>query len=81
MAGVAGFEPTTFGFGDRRSAAELHPYVMQQFSSLPETLPIRFLSHVNNYGAQSRNRTSDTQIFSLLLYRLSYPGLFSSPFS
>ncbi len=23
--GVAGLEPTTFGFGDRRSTAELHP--------------------------------------------------------
>ena len=27
------------------------------------------------YGAQNRNRTSDTQIFSLLLYRLSYLGI------
>ena len=27
-------------------------------------------------GAQSRNRTSDTWIFSPLLYRLSYLGLF-----
>ena len=26
------------------------------------------------YGAQSRNRTSDTRIFSPLLYRLSYLG-------
>ncbi len=25
MAGVAGLEPTAFGFGDRRSTAELHP--------------------------------------------------------
>ena len=31
------------------------------------------LSHFRT-GARSRNRTSDTQIFSLLLYRLSYPG-------
>ncbi len=30
-------------------------------------------------GAQSRNRTSDTQIFSLLLYRLSYLGLMVGP--
>ena len=26
MAGVAGFEPTAFGFGDRRSTTELHSY-------------------------------------------------------
>ena len=25
MAGVAGFEPTTSGFGDRRSTTELYP--------------------------------------------------------
>ena len=30
---------------------------------------------VNNSGAQGRNRTTDTKIFSLLLYRLSYLGL------
>jgi hypothetical protein len=27
-----------------------------------------------SYGARSRNRTSDTGIFSPLLYQLSYPG-------
>ena len=30
-----------------------------------------------NFGAQRRNRTTDTGIFSPLLYRLSYLGLFS----
>ena len=30
--------------------------------------PFRF------FGAQTRNRTTDTEIFSLLLYRLSYLG-------
>ena len=29
----------------------------------------------NSYGAQGRNRTTDTRIFSPLLYRLSYLGL------
>jgi hypothetical protein len=53
MAGVVGFEPTTSGFGDRRSATELYPCT----------------------GAQSRNRTSDTRIFSPLLYQLSYLGI------
>ena len=27
-------------------------------------------------GAQTRNRTTDTEIFSLLLYRLSYLGVY-----
>ncbi len=27
MAGVEGVEPTTHGFGDRCSTAELHPYI------------------------------------------------------
>ncbi len=27
------------------------------------------------FGAQNRNRTSDTRIFSPLLYRLSYLGM------
>ena len=28
LAGVVGFEPTTFGFGDQRSATELYPYTL-----------------------------------------------------
>ena len=35
------------------------------------TLP---LSYYRTHGALGRNRTTDTQIFSLLLYRLSYQG-------
>jgi hypothetical protein len=31
-----------------------------------------------SFGAQSRNRTSDTWIFSPLLYRLSYLGLLAT---
>ena len=27
LAGAAGFEPTAFGFGDRRSTTELRPYI------------------------------------------------------
>jgi hypothetical protein len=29
---------------------------------------------LKNFGAQGRNRTTDTRIFSPLLYRLSYLG-------
>ena len=32
------------------------------------------LSYSSNNGASRRNRTTDTEIFSLLLYRLSYRG-------
>jgi hypothetical protein len=32
----------------------------------------------DSYGAQRRNRTTDTEIFSLLLYRLSYLGVFTN---
>ena len=31
------------------------------------------------YGAFGRNRTIDTRIFSPLLYRLSYKGIFGDP--
>ncbi len=38
-----------------------------------DTLP---LSYIRMYGALGRNRTTDTRIFSPLLYRLSYQGKF-----
>ena len=37
------------------------------------------MSYSRIYGAQSRNRTSDTRIFSPLLYQLSYLGKFWRP--
>ena len=37
------------------------------------------MSYIRIYGAQSRNRTSDTWIFSPLLYQLSYLGKFGDP--
>ena len=37
------------------------------------------MSYSRRYGAQSRNRTSDTWIFSPLLYQLSYLGKFGDP--
>jgi hypothetical protein len=32
------------------------------------------MSYIRNFGAFGRNRTTDTRIFSPLLYRLSYKG-------
>ena len=32
------------------------------------------MSYIRKYGASGRNRTTDTGIFSPLLYRLSYRG-------
>ena len=37
------------------------------------------MSYIRINGAQSRNRTSDTWIFSPLLYQLSYLGKFGDP--
>ena len=34
-----------------------------------------FANNSNKNGASGRNRTTDTQIFSLLLYQLSYRGI------
>ena len=34
------------------------------------------MSYTRRYGASGRNRTNDTGIFSPLLYRLSYRGIF-----
>ena len=35
--------------------------------------------HTILFGALGRNRTTDRQIFSLLLYRLSYQGIYGDP--
>ncbi len=55
------------------STIELHP------RSQESQIPYISSSHHWDYGflrnAQSRNRTSDTRIFSPLLYHLSYLGL------
>ena len=40
-------------------------------------LPTELLPHM--LCALGRNRTTDTQIFSLLLYRLSYQGKYGDP--
>ena len=34
---------------------------------------------LQEYGAQGRNRTTDTRIFNPLLYRLSYLGTLGGP--
>ena len=74
-----GFGPGNKGFADlrlttwlwhrvwsgRRDSDSRHP--PWQGGTLP-------LSYYRTHGALGRNRTTDTQIFSLLLYRLSYQG-------
>ena len=39
-----------------------------------QRLGINFWNLMKNCGAQGRNRTTDTRIFSPLLYQLSYLG-------
>jgi hypothetical protein len=36
---------------------------------------VNYLNLLSNYGAQGRNRTTDTAIFSRMLYQLSYLGV------
>ena len=79
----SGFEPENKGFADlrlttwlwhrvwsgRRDSNSRHP--PWQGGTLP-------LSYYRTHGALGRNRTTDTQIFSLLLYRLSYQGILAT---
>ena len=79
----SGFEPENKGFADlrlttwlwhrvwsgRRDSNSRHP--PWQGGTLP-------LSYYRTHGALGRNRTTDTQIFSLLLYRLSYQGMMAT---
>ena len=79
----SGFEPENKGFADlrlttwlwhrvwsgRRDSNSRHP--PWQGGTLP-------LSYYRTLGALGRNRTTDTQIFSLLLYRLSYQGMMAT---
>ena len=64
-AGVLPLNYTRIWSGRRDSNPQLSPWQ-------GDTLP---LSHSRNNGGSSRNRTSDTRIFSPLLYRLSYRAI------
>ena len=78
-----GFEPGSKGFADHRLTTWLWHLVWSgrrdSNSRHPPwqggTLP---LSYYRTHGALGRNRTTDTQIFSLLLYRLSYQGIMAT---
>src|SRR5690554_2814815 len=59
---------------ERKTRFELATLALARRCSTTEPLP-----QINYCGARSRNRTSDTWIFSPLLYRLSYPGRCSHP--
>ena len=78
-----GFEPGNKGFADLRLTAWLWHRVWSgrrdSNSRHPPwqggTLP---LSYYRTHGALGRNRTTDTVIFSHMLYRLSYQGIMAT---
>ena len=53
---------------ERKTGFEPATFALARRRSTTEPLPLI-------YGASGQNRTTDTQIFSLLLYRLSYRGI------
>jgi hypothetical protein len=52
----------------------MRPYTLSVASNTREDTEISFIIK-NLVGAQGRNRTTDTVIFSHMLYQLSYLGL------
>ena len=78
-----GFEPGSKGFADHRLTTWLWHLVWSgrrdSNSRHPPwqggTLP---LSYYRTLGALGRNRTTDTVIFSHMLYRLSYQGIMAT---
>jgi hypothetical protein len=56
---------------ERKTGFEPATFALARRRSTTEPLPLI-------HGASGQNRTTDTQIFSLLLYRLSYRGLWRS---
>ena len=56
--------PVSFGAGDEARTRYLHLGKVALYQ----------MSYARKVGAQGRNRTSDTGIFSPLLYQLSYRG-------
>ena len=81
----SGFGPEHKGFADLRLTTWLWRLIKwsgrRGSDSRPPpwqggALPTELLPH---HGALGRNRTTDTQIFSLLLYRLSYQGKYGDP--
>ena len=71
---VIGIEPTTCWLQVSCSTVEPHQHMCLLFNLIN-----LFKFKQTNIGASRRNRTTDTKIFSLLLYRLSYRGIIWRP--